>query len=133
MKATEKYIITVTNEQGAGNMCDTVTESGRGSYRQKDGVSYIAYKTAGASVLIRAEEGMVMIKRTGDAVSEVKYIPGERSEFEYRTQYGSLNMCVLTEAVETDTENGVIRLRYTLQTGKEKIKNNITITIGEDK
>ena len=133
MKATEKYIITVKNEQSAGDMRDTITETGRGTYRQKNGVSYITYKTQDASVLIRAEEGMVVIKRTGGAESEVKYIPGKRSEVEYRTQYGSICMSVFTEAVEANAENGVIRLKYILETGGDEIKNDITITIREDK
>ncbi|MBR0365373.1 MAG: DUF1934 domain-containing protein [Clostridia bacterium] len=133
MKATEKYIITVKNVQSAGDMRDRVTESGRGTYRQKNGVSYITYKTADASVMIRAEKGRVSIKRTGDATSEVNYIPGKLSEFEYRTQYGSICMSVLTETVEADAQNGVIRLKYILQTGGDEIKNDITITIREDK
>ncbi|MBQ3426857.1 MAG: DUF1934 domain-containing protein [Clostridia bacterium] len=128
MKATDEYIITVRNEQSANDMCDTVTETGKGTFRSKDGICYLTYRTDSTKVLIRASEDEVRIKRTGDAASEITYRPGRRSYFEYKTAYGTFAMSVFTAFVRTDAKEGTIRLGYTLETNGDEINNEVTIT-----
>ena len=128
MKATDYYIVTVRNEQSSHDMHDTISETGRGTFRHKDGVCYLTYKTDTAKVLIRASKDEVKIKRTGDAGSEIKYRPGRRSYFEYETAYGSIAMSVYTSSVAIDTDGGVIQLRYVLETDGDEINNDVTIT-----
>lgn len=128
MKATDEYIVTVINKQSANDLEDTVTETGKGTFRYKDGVCYLTYKTDNAKVLIRASADEVKIKRTGDAASEIKYRPGRRSYFEYKTAYGILAMSVFTNYVGIDAENGKIWLCYILETNGDEINNEVTIT-----
>ena len=129
MKNTDKYRVTVTNRQTAGDMTDTVTESGTGSFRRSGDTCYITYDTGAVKVFIKASPGAVRITRRGDSSSEILYRPGKRAYFEYRTAYGSIAMSVFTEAIETDAEgdDGSIRLIYSLNAGDEDMQNDVMI------
>ena len=132
MKNTDKYRVTVTNRQTAGDMTDTVTESGTGSFRQSGDTCYITYDTGAAKVFIKASPGAVRITRRGDSSSETEYRPGKRAYFEYKTAYGSIAMSVLTKEIEIDAagDSGSIRLRYSLNAGDEDMQNDVKIDWG---
>ena len=132
MKNTDKYRVTVTNRQTAGDMTDTVTESGTGSFRQSGDTCYITYDTGAAKVFIKASPGAVRITRKGDSSSETVYRPGKRAYFEYKTAYGSIAMSVLTKEIEIATadDRGSIRLIYSLNAGDEDMQNDVKINWG---
>lgn len=129
MKNTDKYRVTVTNRQTAGDTTDTVTESGTGSYRKSGDTCYISYDTGAAKVFIKASPESVRITRRGDSSSETVYRPGRRAYFEYKTAYGSIAMSVLTKETEIKAaENrGSIRLIYSLDAGGEELQNDVRI------
>ena len=132
MKNTDKYRVTVTNRQTAGDMTDTVTESGTGSFRQSGDTCYITYDTGAAKVFIKALPGAVRITRKGDSSSETVYRPGKRAYFEYKTAYGSIAMSVLTKEIEINAadDRGSIRLIYSLNAGDEDMQNDVKINWG---
>lgn len=129
MKNIDKYRVTVTNRQTSGDMTDTVTESGTGSFRQSGDTCYITYDTGAAKVFIKASPGTVRITRRGDSSSETEYRPGKRAYFEYKTAYGSIAMSVLTKEIEIDAagDRGSIRLIYSLNAGDEDMQNDVII------
>lgn len=123
--------INVINEQRGDAFVDTVSETAVCSYRGSGDKFYISYKTDGSRVMIRVENGRASVKRTGEFGSDMLYIPGEETEFSYRTPYGSIPMKVLTEFFEYDLseDGGVIELGYVLRAGGDELNNRIKIKI----
>ena len=128
---TNEYRITVVNKQTADGMTDTVTESGLGTYRRSGDTIYITYSTDNIKVLIKAGNGIVNVKRTGDAKSDMRYEQGMRTSFMYRTQFGDIDMSIYTKSIisRADSDGAKISLSYTLEAGGDKLYNNMTITV----
>lgn len=131
MKNTDLFKIKVTNRQSAEGMSDTITEGGRGTYRRKGGVVYISYTTGNTKVFIKADEKGVSVKRTGENKSDLRYEAGKILDIDYVTPFGTLDMKLYTETVinRLDDNGGKISLRYILETGGDKLYNNMIIHI----
>lgn len=128
---TDGFDITVINKQTADGMSDTVTESGLGTYRIKDGTAYITYSTGDAKVFIKAKDDVVTVKRTGDAKSDMRYELGKRTSFAYVTRFGTIEMNIYTKKIisRANSDGGEISLGYVLETGGDKLYNNIMIKV----
>lgn len=133
-KNTDSFKIRVTNRQSAGDMSDTITEGGRGTYRLKDGIGYISYAAGNTKVFIKAGKNGVSVKRTGETKSDMRYEQGKSIDLDYVTPYGTFDMKLYTETViiRLDEKGGKISLRYTLETGGDKLYNNMIIHISKD-
>lgn len=112
-------------------MSDTVTESGAGTYRKKDNTAYISYSSQDTKVFIKAESGIITVKRTGQSASDMRYEMGKHTSFDYRTPYGTITMSVFTESIicRTHESGGEISLSYIFETSGDKLKNNMIIKI----
>lgn len=131
MNGTQEFKIEVINRQSGMDFKDTVEERSVCTYRESRGVYYISYKTEDSHVLIKAENDMVIVRRTGGYGSEMIYETGKETEFEYRTPYGSIPMRMSTEYVSfmLGEDGGVIELRYILYAGGDKLINEMKIKI----
>ena len=127
MKNTDKYIFTVTNRQTADGHTDTVTETGIGKHRKGGDMLYLTYDTGEAKVFIKASQDTVTVKRMGASGSEMRYVPGRRTYFEYKTPYGVIAMSVFTRSILTDEKNGAVRICYSLYTGDDEMENDVEI------
>lgn len=131
MNNTDGFKITVINKQTADGMNDTVTETGVGTYRKKDDTIYITYSADNTRVFIKAENDVITVKRTGDAKSDIRYELGKRTGFLYRTPFGTIDMSICTESIisRANSDGGKISLSYILETGGDKLYNNMVIKI----
>ncbi len=108
-------------------MTDTITERGKGTYRKSRDARYIKYETDEAKVMIKAEPERVMVRRGGDTGSQMCYELGKWTDFSYKTPYGEMKMSIFTESM--NISDYAIRLVYILDTGIDKIRNNMVIEI----
>lgn len=131
LKSTDKFKITVNNSQLIDGELQSVSESGRGSVRSRDGVHYIMYEVEGVTVFIKAQDGRVNVKRKGEYGSDTDYIIGKKTNFSYSTPYGVIPMEIFTHKAEhTISEmGGRLWLEYDIRMGADKIENKMEIKI----
>lgn len=130
-KNTDIFRITVINRQTIDGDSDTVNEAADGTFREKNGKFFIAYKNAGITSMIKVEGDTISVKRIGDVRSEMLFVLGENTEFEYNTQYGAIAMNIFTEEISCtlSSEGGRLKLRYMLGAGGDDIVNDMTIKV----
>lgn len=130
-KNTDIFRITVINRQTIDGDSDTVNEAADGTFRERNGKFFIAYKNDGVTSMIKAEGDKVSVKRIGDTHSEMLFAAGKSTEFEYNTQYGAVTMNIFTEEISCalNGEGGRLKLRYLLSAGGDDIVNDMTIKV----
>lgn len=135
MKSTDSFEVRVTNSQTIDGEIEEVSEKGHGSIREKNGVYYIVYKTDSSSVMIKTDGSYVDLTRTGDVSSQMHYEKGKSTSFGYNTPYGTINMNVFTRSIvcRLTPDGGMLRIEYVLETGGDKLYNDIIIKIEKQK
>ena len=128
-KNTDVFRISVINRQMIDGEYDTVNESANGTFREKNGKFFIAYKNSGITSMIKLDGETLSVKRVGDIRSDMLFVRGESTSFEYGTKYGSMDMSIFTEDISCsfDRDGGMLKLRYLLMTGGDDIINDMTI------
>lgn len=131
LKNTDIFKITVINRQTIDGESDTVNEIAKGTYREKNGKYFIAYKNEGITSMIKVADGIISVKRIGDINSNMIFILNENTEFDYNTKYGAVTMKIFTEKIlsSLSDDGGKIKLRYLLKTGGDNIINDMTIKV----
>lgn len=131
MKNSDIFKITVINRQTIDMESDTVSETADGTFREKNGRYFIAYKNNGITSMIKIDGDTISVKRIGDIHSEMLFVKGKATEFEYNTQYGAISMSIFTEDIteEMHSDGGKLKFRYRLNTGSDSIINDMTIKI----
>ena len=133
MKNIDNYDITIYNNQKIDN--DIIEEKCTGSFRIKNGKSYIMYKAvqegANTSVTVIVSENCVKIRRTGAVNSEMLYRTDRKTSFMYNLPYGSMSINIETELIEAQLcdDGGEIRLVYVLIIQNERYYNDLKITV----
>lgn len=134
-ETTDKYKITVINNQTIDGETDTITEEANGSFTIKNNKIYIRYKTENGKVstLIKIDEKAVTINRRGENASVMTYKKDMKTEFEYHTPYGTIPMEIKTEKIVRafSDSGGRLMICYTIRVMGDKYKNNITIDVTE--
>lgn len=130
-KNTDAFEVMVKNSQTIGADTDVITESGLGTYREKNGNHYISYKSGGAACLIKYDGQNAVVTRTGEISSRMCYTHKKHTDIIYSTPYGNINMTLYTTHMShsLDRDGGTIRLEYVLDTNGNKTQNSTTITI----
>ena len=138
LKSTDKsYTIEVINKQVIDGETGTVEEKAKGSFKLKNGKSYIRYKTrdnkSEISTTVIIDDESVTIKRSGEISSVMEFRTNFVTRFIYRMPYGTMEMEIYTRAVDAafDNDGGTLKLRYTLTVQGEKYENNTTIRVTE--
>lgn len=126
-----EFRIRVINDQTSAGETDRIEESAVGTYRTEKGKFYIKYRVNEYLNMIRIDGGTVTVSRSGDIRSQMRYEAGKSTEFVYSTPYGDIQMKLHTSLVESklDSEGGMVRLEYILDTGGDKYKNSMRIII----
>lgn len=137
LKNTKIADIIIKSRQKSGGELNETSFETKGTYCIKDGIAYIAYKeppeigTGGASVLVKAEKGIVTVRRNGDFRAVMPYCCGKSTEFVYRTPYGGITMTIHTSAIHNSLSDngGELELHYRLISGGEHSDNDIYFRI----
>lgn len=111
--------------------------SAKGGFYKKNGAYYITYTEHTASgmgdsrVLLKVKENTVTMRRMGEFNTVIAYIPGEETEFDYKTPFGKMKMKLMTTGIENrlSEEGGELRIFYTLLSD-EKSENTVSVIIG---
>lgn len=130
-KNTEQFRIQVVNTQTIDGRREAVTENASGTFRISGCKAYITYKTGASTNMLKVDGDVITLKRTGEYGSDMRFEAGKRSEFMYRTPYGSIPMTLFTSNAShtLSPAGGIIRLDYVLDTNGDKLYNNMIITI----
>lgn len=130
-KNIDRVTVTVKNRQINDGDTDIISEKGNGTLRFRNGVYYIMYKTESDTVMIKAKQDEISVRRSGAASSDMIYISGKKTEFSYNTPYGEIKMEIYTKTIKCEFEknNGRIRLVYDFYAGGGVIKNDMEIRL----
>ncbi len=109
----------------------------------KNGMTYLLYQDSQISglensmVTIKIRPDRVIINRSGVIQHKQIFSVGERYEGPYITQYGRIEMAVLTKNLKialTEELSGSLEIEYDLEiNGQWQSANRLSVTIQEDK
>ena len=119
---TEDYTINITGKQEYDGDTGEISMSTVGTYRQRDGVRFIAYKEydeedprVSRTAVLKVEPGKVTMSRTGSSTRLILE-EGRRHLCLYDTGFGSLTVGVFTSSLRQslDHRGGSLEIKYTL-------------------
>lgn len=133
----ENATITLVSRQAAGDEKEKMEFTTSGGFYERDGKFYITYEEhsdmgmGNSRVLLKAEPGMVTMRRMGDFGTVMVYKEGEATEFVYRVPYGEMSMKIKTLDIENllNADGGRLKFSYLLFTGGETIQTQISISV----
>ena len=111
-----------------------------GKYGIKNGKAYVSYDEGsalgieGVTTILKAEEDLVILRRTGSLESRLEIEKGERHQCHYSTVYGDLFVGIFGETIENNLNNngGKLSMSYTIDINCEFMsRNNVEITVKE--
>lgn len=111
-----------------------------GKYGIKNGKAYLSYDEGGAlgvegvMTILKAQDDLVVLTRTGSLESRLEIEKGERHQCHYTTVYGDLFLGIFGETLENNlNENGgKLFMSYTLDVNCEFMsRNDVEITVKE--
>lgn len=118
----EDYTINIRGRQFYEEDTGEVTLSTTGSYSERNGVRFIAYKEydeddprLSHTAVLRVEPGKVTMIRAGSS-TQLILEEGRRHLCHYDTGFGSLTVGVFTSELHTalDSQGGSLEIKYTL-------------------
>lgn len=119
---TEDYTINIIGKQEYADDSGEISMSTVGTYRQRDGVRFIAYKEyddedprVSRTAVLKVEPGKVTMSRTGSSTRLILE-EGRRHLCLYDTGFGSLTVGVFTSKLREalDHTGGSLEIAYTL-------------------
>ena len=136
----ENATIELISKRISGGDEDKIEFKTGGGYYIRDNKFYITYEDhadmgmGNSRILLKVEEGVITMRRTGDFQTVMVYKLGEITEFIYRVPFGELNLKIKTLCIEnTLSENGgKLSFCYELFAGGEQTSNEITISVKKE-
>ncbi len=128
---------TVTDGEGNEDFIEMTTV---GKYGIKNGKVYMSYDDSSSvgvedvTTILKAEDDLVVLKRTGGLESRLEIEKGERHQCHYSTAFGNLSVGIFGEIVDInlDESGGKLLMKYTIDVNSELLsKNNVEITVKE--
>lgn len=123
----------------AGGENDTIELFTEGKYYDKDNAKYLVYEETdisgmeGCTTTLKIAEDKIIMKRYGNASSELVFEKGKRHTSSYSTPYGNIKMEILTKKLEytiDDEAKGNISLKYNISLqGLSEGTNDLDIEI----
>lgn len=137
----ENYLISIVGKQTFDGDSGEINLTTFGSYKEKDGKQYIAYKEYGengkdpVTSVLKIEKNKVEMIHTGDSTRLILE-KGQRHSCQYDTGFGSLMVGVFTSNISSTLgkNGGNLKINYTLDINSSlSSKNEISITVKEAK
>lgn len=128
-------VFTIENKQTADGKTEPVKITTEGRFYEKDSAYFLLYteytELGDTSVLIRASNECVTIKRNGATNTKMEYIPGEHREILYRVPFGNMVLDLDTKKAEVSLsqDGGTIHLEYLLTIGGDNYHNDMVLTV----
>lgn len=141
MELKENCMITVKGTMEHGDDADSVELMTRGHFAHKGTNFFITYKESettgydGCTTTLKVAENadMVSMLRHGPMASQLIIEKGVRHVCHYETGYGSMNLGVAADEIETalTEQGGNVKFSYTLDTGNESFisRNLVDVTV----
>lgn len=103
-----------------------------GTYRYKSGAARLCYDESeltgmdGTRTVFDVKPGEVVLSRRGAVDSRMIFLPGQRSDFLYRTEYGMLTLGLDTRRIDCalDEHGGDMRIDYDLDFERSLVSRN---------
>lgn len=129
--------IHICNIQSSAGDSDTVELTVEGVFYWKQDSFYLLYHEpdseteTGDSVMLKAADGVVVMRRTGAVSSEMRFQTGKKDTCFYRMPYGTMEIGLNCRRVDIDLakQGGTIRLDYMLQIGGQLYGNDLIIKV----
>ncbi len=133
-------LITIDSSQKQNDDATEISFQTKGRLYNKNGTYYLKYEEElegleGVESTLKLEENRVTLIRQGEVRTLQKFISGRRTEFEYNTLYGTLQLEVEVDrlSVELDSEQGRVDLVYKLYKSETLISiNQLSISYKEE-
>ena len=108
-----------------------------GSFYSKDGIYYVTYKEdlgtglGETNVFLKISQNSVYMRRMGDFKTVINYQEGKITDTVYKTPFGKMDIKIGTSKIinKISEKGGTLKILYTLFTGGEDIKNEITLCV----
>lgn len=138
MKNTEQCanisLVTVRDLQGTQDRSELCVQGG---FYDKDGIYYLTYTEdavtgpGDARVFLKISKDSVEIRRMGEFKAVIRYRQGEITDTLYETPFGKMDIKIRTSKIvnKLSEKGGTLKIFYTLITGGEDVKNEITLDI----
>lgn len=123
--------INVESSQDDGSDQEQITTQSNGQLYQKSGTYYLKYEETaegleGVKTTIKIKEEEVTLIRQGNVRTIQSFAPGKRTDFDYKTPYGTLNLALEVEEfnLNINETDGEIQLEYAVYSEEGLVSNN---------
>lgn len=138
MDRENNVLITMISHQSDGAFKDTTETVYPGKAFEKDGCCYVFYdehdedtgNVTKASIRLRPR--YIEIRKKGNVTSQMTFVPGQKSETEYKTPYGAMFMTIDTRRADVQYGLGEVtaELDYQLSLGgSAPMRNRMKISV----
>ena len=108
-----------------------------GSFYKKNGIYYVTYTENDGTALdktrvfLKISENGVDMRRMGVFKTAIQYRTGKITDTVYETPFGKMDIKIETTKIvnKLSEKGGTLKIFYTLFTGGEDVKNEITLNI----
>ena len=127
-------LVTVRDSDEAKGRSELCAE---GDFYKKNGIYYVTYTENGGTALdktrvfLKISENGVDMRRMGEFKTSIHYRQGEITDTVYETPFGKMDIKIETTKIvnKLSEKGGTLKIFYTLFTGGEDVKNEITLDI----
>jgi len=114
-------VLTIRGAEG------TPEKTFQGTLMEKEGVTYLFYQGESGPCRITVSSAEAMIRRNGEALSELRILPGKFTDAVLSQDFGSLTFRVKGRRISVRSfgESRVIELSYTLYQGDAPAAENL--------
>lgn len=128
---SKSVTINVESSQDDGSDQEQITTQSNGQLYQKSGTYYLKYEETaegleGVKTTIKIKEEEVTLIRQGNVRTIQSFAPGKRTDFDYKTPYGTLNLALEVEEfnLNINETDGEIQLEYAVYSEEGLVSNN---------
>lgn len=128
---SQSVTINIESSQDDGREKEEIKTESSGELYYKRGTYYLKYtETAqgleGVKTTLKLKEEEVTLIRQGEVRTIQSFVPGGRTEFDYQTPHGTLNLALEVEEFELNLKqkSGEVNLEYRIYSQEGLVSNN---------
>ena len=127
----KRVTINVESSQDDGSEQEEITTQSNGDLYQKNGTYYLKYEETaegleGVKTTVKIKEQEVTLIRQGQVRTMQSFVPDTKTDFDYKTPYGTLNLTLEVEEfnLNVNETDGEIQLEYAVYSEEGLVSNN---------